>query len=998
MRGLRKQLTRPARWLWRYSREHKVFTRIVLAAVITEIAIGWAYFPGRTPSVSAADVSIDASVNTTSGRHRSTSPRMVFISDQVGYMFYVDFSGDCVYRETTTGGVGANSWGDPTLAATGTVNSGSCIDVAIWYDRWTPGDNTGNTIYIATFTSTDVYFNRMVITGTSTETLDNTTGGVNLTTSKTNSFTNADGRPTITKGTDGVLYIAKSDGTTGNAQIMMGCSATCTSAGNWSDTGTPSLNEDDDPLWLVPLAAGNIMLLRIQETAGDLEYKIWNGSSWGGSWLDIDTSIVTNGLYRTLWSVTVNRVTGDIYTAFIDDATTLGTPTDGGDNIYTYSYDGSSWTQKTDALTNSSDTTGSNNRGVMGVTIAFNENNGSVYVGYRAATTPATDTTANIYWKKSTDGMTTWGPEQGPENTTVDSGIGLWMNVMSNDRIYVVWHEFTNTRFYGARLEDLTPPTITQAAYRMFSSTTAGSNWWNTSWLNRRKITFDAKFTSTDLTDFPVRVSLTGGSTIDYSKTKDAGEDLRFIDADNNTELDYDIDRWTEAGTSEIWVKVPKIAAGSTGDHIWMYYNNTGASAGEDEANTWESTYKMVQHFEETSGTHFDATSNNADSTSVGVTSQGGVTGQIGGADDFELSTTDYVQIAGLAALNFDDNMTLSAWVRPESTPASASMTIMERGSSAVNMGYNFYLRDADLRLWYQTATSANSQPMTVSNSTYTHVAVVVNADQTTFYINGTPAGVRNNTNINLESNASSSTPLYIGSYDGQTLDPFDGRMDELRASSAVRSADWIRAENRTGRNQLNTYGSEESVFTTNYTALAAQDTALLKAPSADPFRLRLLMNIAGDGMQPNLSSYELQYAYKEGTCDASYTGEDYMDVGTGDLKFFDSALSDGDAISGTSTDPTSGSNQNVFQTYEESGTFTNTSRVLSGQAAIWDFSLIDQGHAAGEPYCFRVASSDGTPLSTTPTVIPELQPPALGDVMRHGSFFNNGTEQNAAW
>jgi hypothetical protein len=40
---------------------------------------------------------------------------------------------------------------------------------------------------------------------------------------------------------------------------------------------------------------------------------------------------------------------------------------------------------------------------------------------------------------------------------------------------------------------------------------------------------------------------------------------------------------------------------------------------------------------------------------------------------------------------------------------------------------------------------------------------------------------------------------------------------------------------------------------------------------------------------------------------------------------------------------------------------------------------------------------SDGTTLAT-PTVIPEVQPPDLNDVLRHGSFFNGNTEQNAAW
>ena len=71
-------------------------------------------------------------------------------------------------------------------------------------------------------------------------------------------------------------------------------------------------------------------------------------------------------------------------------------------------------------------------------------------------------------------------------------------------------------------------------------------DWWNTSWSMRRKITFENSESIEPLTDFPVLVNLSDGLTIDYSKTQDQGEDLRFIDADGATRLEYEIEEWDE--------------------------------------------------------------------------------------------------------------------------------------------------------------------------------------------------------------------------------------------------------------------------------------------------------------------------------------------------------------------------------------------------------------------------------------------------------------------
>ena len=100
--------------------------------------------------------------------------------------------------------------------------------------------------------------------------------------------------------------------------------------------------------------------------------------------------------------------------------------------------------------------------------------------------------------------------------------------------------------------------------------------WMDPTWAHRRKLTFlNGSWGS--LTDFPVLLAL-DSSNIDYSKTMDAGEDLRFTDPDGAL-LKYEIEVWDELGTSYVWVKVPEIDASSNSDFIWMYYGKTGGGS-----------------------------------------------------------------------------------------------------------------------------------------------------------------------------------------------------------------------------------------------------------------------------------------------------------------------------------------------------------------------------------------------------------------------------------
>ncbi len=380
--------------------------------------------------VHAAVVTIDSTVNTTSASHNGSTPTTVFISDQTGYTFYIDSTGSCVYSKTSDGGT---SWGTPV-----TVDSQTdCLGVGVWYDRWTPGDTTGTYIHIVTFDSgsDDLWYTRL---DTSNDTLTSTVNATGA--GQGGTFSAGANLPSITKGTDGVLYMGIQDGS--DSFVIKSADGT-----TWTEAGTNPFDTANDFLILMPLSGGNIMAIRWDISANDIQSKVFNGSSWDAGWTDIDTNADDNTTYDGAFGATVDKATGKIYLVYAADIGTLGTD----DDIRTAVYSGGTWTSKTDVLTNDT-------KGITGVKISFDENTGDVYVVYSARTTSGSANTGNVYWKKSTDGMTTWGAEQGPVNTTPDDIYGARVNIMSNERIYVTWYGATPDALFGDTIADLVPP------------------------------------------------------------------------------------------------------------------------------------------------------------------------------------------------------------------------------------------------------------------------------------------------------------------------------------------------------------------------------------------------------------------------------------------------------------------------------------------------------------------------------------------------------------
>lgn len=106
----------------------------------------------------------------------------------------------------------------------------------------------------------------------------------------------------------------------------------------------------------------------------------------------------------------------------------------------------------------------------------------------------------------------------------------------------------------------------------------------------RRMINIDNTASSNSLSDYQVLVTVNTASLISQNKMKSNCDDIRFLDSDNSTYLNY----WIETGNSNscnstdtrIWVKVPNINANSR-KTIYMYYGDSSLSSGTSGEDTF---------------------------------------------------------------------------------------------------------------------------------------------------------------------------------------------------------------------------------------------------------------------------------------------------------------------------------------------------------------------------------------------------------------------------
>lgn len=336
----------------------------------------------------------------------------------------------------------------------------------------------------------------------------------------------------------------------------------------------------------------------------------------------------------------------------------------------------------------------------------------------------------------------------------------------------------------------------------------APAPWFDPGLSRRRPLT--ASGVGSALADFPVLVVL-DDTRIDYDAAAVDGSDLRF-EAEGQV-LAHDVDHWEPGAVSTIWVRLPSLEAGAA---FTMYYGGVPSTDAVASSQTWSANYLAVWHLDDDG---VDATGNGHDGTPENVNA---VPGFVGLAYDFELVGTSKVVIPGNlpTATAFVSGGTVSAIVQARSLGANGKGRILERGgNTSFAGGWGFTVsntqantfafgHDYDMNFGYWL-----SPPNTVVFDTWQHAAVTANVtDQTVVhYLDGAPLAENIFQMGTVAPEAVETHMTTIGARINNVSRNFDGIIDEVRLSSVARTPAWLDAEAKAARDELLTYGSEET-------------------------------------------------------------------------------------------------------------------------------------------------------------------------------------------
>ena len=374
--------------------------------------------------------------------------------------------------------------------------------------------------------------------------------------------------------------------------------------------------------------------------------------------------------------------------------------------------------------------------------------------------------------------------------------------------------------------------------------------WYDTEWEYRNKITVSLNSVmSNDLSDFPVLIKFTHNDLKQANESE--GRDFVFTLSDGTTKLSHEIEHYDNT-TGEIiaWVNFPTLVAASSTD-IYIYYK--GNTVGFNSADVWNDDYVVVWHLNQTSdgtaGEFRDATGNGNDGRGGGGTDVGHnaariphiTDGQIGKGQDLKGPTTtssaegtgDIIYRNSLDGMPSRD-FTIELWTGDiTNVPAGRTVELYndlvsvcyDGGSTKSQFQNHISLwRAENVKMKIRTSffvSTANQSPASYADghpvqddnpaafTNWNHIVAVYNqkdADGTQgnsqLYINGVLVKDENESGgLNRDIQTDNLRMVLGGDIDaqggnncGRVNNELIGKVDELRISSGLKTADYAAA------------------------------------------------------------------------------------------------------------------------------------------------------------------------------------------------------------
>jgi len=284
---------------------------------------------------------------------------------------------------------------------------------------------------------------------------------------------------------------------------------------------------------------------------------------------------------------------------------------------------------------------------------------------------------------------------------------------------------------------------------------------WNADWATQQKITIETANIKEAVNQAPVLVRLHSGN-FDFTSANVDGADLRFIAADDKTELKFSLEKYDAVNELAVaWVVLPQVSAANKDLAISLYAGNEGAKAASDALALNDPA--LLARF---------AFSDNAllkDSGPSQLTASGNATVQKAGliAESASLNNSP-LTITLPAAPALANGSTWSVWLKPASLPQTAE--VFKSGNVTLK------LEGSALALQAGAASTSGGE---LKAGQWQHIALVFQGGQAIIYINGQVAGQI----------AASDAQAAAGFALGQNL---NAEVDELQLAATARSAGWL--------------------------------------------------------------------------------------------------------------------------------------------------------------------------------------------------------------
>lgn len=321
----------------------------------------------------------------------------------------------------------------------------------------------------------------------------------------------------------------------------------------------------------------------------------------------------------------------------------------------------------------------------------------------------------------------------------------------------------------------------------MFSVSSAQA-WWSKEWELRRQIDLNttaqgANITET-VTDAPILLRLHSGN-FDFKKVKPDGSDLRFIAADDQSPLKFEIDTFDVINEiALIWVKVPEIKANSAENRFYIYYGNEKATDAQDKIAVFSQSQVAVYHLGETQGNPQDATQHKSHAASF---SGGQSLPSVVGNGIALFGGQDGIVVPASPVFNLTEGFSFTTWIKITQPASDGYVFSQIEGEQSILIGINGDKPYARVSAGGNSVQTEGNGALSIGN--WHHLTVTAKAGgRLVLYIDGHElAAAPLPTQI-----PALKSELHIGA--APEAHQLSAELDEISLSTATRSPAWITA------------------------------------------------------------------------------------------------------------------------------------------------------------------------------------------------------------